>query len=52
LVYSGQLSGEQLFNSGRTKINWMAGYSHTNKNQPDNRRLMFVQINDETSDRD
>ena len=39
LVYSGQLSGEQLFNNDRTKINWMMGYSHTNKNQPDNRRL-------------
>jgi outer membrane receptor protein involved in Fe transport len=50
-VYSGQLSGEQLFKNGRTKINWMAGYSHTNKEQPDNRRLYWVQINDETSER-
>jgi hypothetical protein len=52
LVYSGQLSGEQMFNNDRTKVNWMLGYSHTNKNQPDNRRLTSVQINDETSDRD
>lgn len=52
LVYSGQLSGEQMFNNDRTKINWMLGYSHTNKNQPDNRRLTSVQINDETSERD
>lgn len=51
LVYSGQLSGEQLFNNDRTKINWMLGNSHTNKNQPDNRRLTSVQINDETSER-
>ncbi|MBK6282196.1 MAG: TonB-dependent receptor [Draconibacterium sp.] len=52
LVYSGQLSGEQLFNGDCSKINWMMGYSHTNKNQPDNRRLTSVQINDETSERD
>ena len=51
LVYSGQLSGEQIFNKERSKLSWMLGYSLTNKKQPDNRRLMFVQNNDETSDR-
>ncbi len=50
LVYSGQLSGEQTFNKERSKLAWMLGYSLTNKKQPDNRRLMFVQINDETSE--
>ena len=51
LVYSGQLSGEQIFNKERSKLSWMLGYSLTNKKQPDNRRLMFVQNNDETSER-
>jgi TonB-dependent receptor len=45
-VYSGQLAGEQIFNGERTKINWMLGYGNTAKNQPDNRRLTFVQVDD------
>ncbi|NLX29963.1 MAG: TonB-dependent receptor [Bacteroidales bacterium] len=51
LVYSGQLAGEQTFNKGRTRVNWLVGYGFTNKNQPDNRRLTQVQITDEASDR-
>lgn len=50
MVYSGQLAGEQTFNTDRTKINWMLGYGYTNKNQPDNRRLTFVKITDEDGD--
>jgi outer membrane receptor for ferrienterochelin and colicin len=49
LVYSSQLAGEQLFNSEKTKLNWMLGYALTNKNQPDNRRLTFVEITNESS---
>jgi len=45
-VYSGQLAGEQIFNAERTKINWMLGYGNTTKNQPDNRRLTFVHVDD------
>ena len=45
-VYSGQLAGEQIFNGERTKINWMLGYGNTAKNQPDNRRLTFVRVDD------
>jgi outer membrane receptor protein involved in Fe transport len=51
LVYSGQLAGEQIFNNDRTKVNWMMGYGHTSKIQPDNRRLTFVRITDQGSDR-
>jgi outer membrane receptor protein involved in Fe transport len=51
-VYSSQLAGEQTFNQGRTHLNWMLGYGLTKKNQPDNRRLTYVQINDDGSDRD
>ncbi|HDR52559.1 MAG TPA: TonB-dependent receptor, partial [Mariniphaga anaerophila] len=49
LVYSSQLAGEQLFNSDKTRLNWMLGYAITNKNQPDNRRLTFVEITNESS---
>lgn len=48
-VYSSQLAGEQNFNQGRTNLNWMLGYGLTKKNQPDNRRLTYVQVNDEES---
>lgn len=51
LVYSGQLAGKQIFNRDRTRFDWMLGYSYTNKNQPDNRRLTFVQITDPGSER-
>ncbi len=51
LVYSGQLAGEQTFNRERTRLNWLLGYGYTNKNQPDNRRLTWVQITDEASER-
>lgn len=50
LVYSGQLAGEQKFNSDRTKINWMLGYGITKNNQPDNRRLTFVLDDNEGSE--
>jgi outer membrane receptor for ferrienterochelin and colicin len=50
-VYSSQLAGEQNFNQGRTKLNWLVGYGLTKKNQPDNRRLTYVQVNDEGSER-
>jgi outer membrane receptor for ferrienterochelin and colicin len=51
LIYSGQLAGKQTFNHDKTHINWMLGYSYTNKDQPDNKRLMFVQNDNEESDR-
>lgn len=48
-VYSSQLAGEQIFNQGRTHIDWMLGYGHTSKDQPDNRRLTQVKVLDEGS---
>ncbi|MDP2337869.1 MAG: TonB-dependent receptor [Bacteroidota bacterium] len=48
-IYSGQLAGEQHFNQGRTKLNWMAGYGYTKNDQPDNRRLTFVLDNNQNS---
>jgi hypothetical protein len=51
LVYSGQLAGKQTFNQDRTRFDWMFGYSYTNKDQPDNRRLTYVQNQSPGSDR-
>jgi outer membrane receptor for ferrienterochelin and colicin len=50
LVYSGQLAGKQTLNQDKTRVDWMMGYSNTNKNQPDNRRLTSVQVTDPGSD--
>jgi TonB-dependent receptor len=41
-IYSGQLSGKQILNNQRTKIDWLLGYSYTNSYKPDDRRLYFV----------
>ena len=51
LIYSGQLAGAQTFNNDKTKFNWMFGYSYTNKDQPDNKRLTFAQNLNEQSER-
>jgi len=50
-VYSGQLAGEQKFNSDRTKLNWMLGYGSTKNQQPDDRRYTYVQNADDQSDK-
>jgi outer membrane receptor for ferrienterochelin and colicin len=51
LIYSGQLAGKQTFNQDKTHFNWMLGKSYTNKDQPDNKRLMYAQNDNEESDR-
>lgn len=51
LIYSGQLAGKQSFNQDKTHLNWMLGYSYTSKDQPDNRRLTYVQNTNEENDR-
>jgi outer membrane receptor for ferrienterochelin and colicin len=51
LIYSGQLAGKQTFNEDKTHLNWMLGYSYTNKDQPDNKRLLYVQNTNEGNDR-
>lgn len=38
-TYSGQLAGTHFFNNDQTKIDWVAGYSYANKNQPDIRKV-------------
>ncbi len=41
-IYSGQLAGEHSFNEGATKIDWVAGYSFSNKYEPDNKRYKYI----------
>lgn len=42
LIYSGQIEGKQHFNENRTRVNWNAGFSFTNNNDPDNRRYTYA----------
>ena len=41
-IYSGQLAGEHSFNDGDTKIDWVAGYSFSNKKEPDIKRYRYI----------
>ena len=41
-IYSGQLAGEHSFDDGKTKIDWVAGYSFSNKNEPDLKRYRYI----------
>jgi TonB-dependent receptor len=41
-IYSGQLAGEHSFNEGVTKVDWVAGYSFSNKNEPDIKRYRYI----------
>ena len=48
-IYSGQLAGEHSFNEGVTKIDWVAGYSFSNKNEPDIKRYRYISSDPATS---
>lgn len=41
-IYSGQLAGEHSFNEGATQVDWVAGYSFSNKNEPDTKRYKYI----------
>ncbi len=41
-IYSGQLAGEHSFKEGITRIDWVAGYSFSNKNEPDIKRYRYI----------
>lgn len=49
-VYSGQLAGEHSFNEGVTKIDWVAGVSYSNKNEPDTKRFRYLRSEQDTSE--
>ena len=48
-IYSGQLAGEHSFNEGATKIDWVAGYSFSNKKEPDMKRYRYIRSDQDTT---
>jgi len=48
-IYSGQLAGEHSFDEGNTKIDWVAGFSFSNKNEPDLRRYRYIRSDEDTT---
>jgi hypothetical protein len=48
-IYSGQLAGEHSFNEGTTKIDWVAGYSFSNKKEPDIKRYRYIRSDQDTT---
>lgn len=44
-TYSGQLAGENSFNDRNTRIDWLAGYTFSNRLEPAQRRLASVKDN-------
>jgi hypothetical protein len=48
-IYSGQLAGEHSFNDGATRIDWVAGYSISNKKEPDMKRYRYIRNNQDTT---
>ena len=38
-IYSGQLQGTHDFNNDKTTVTWTGGYTYTNRNEPDYRRV-------------
>jgi hypothetical protein len=49
-IYSGQVAGEHAFNEGKTKIDWVAGYSYSNKNEPDTKRYRYLRSEQDTTE--
>ncbi|MFQ3579419.1 MAG: TonB-dependent receptor, partial [Bacteroidales bacterium] len=41
-IYCGQIAGDHNLFNNRTKIDWLGGYSYTNKNEPDDRRFLWI----------
>jgi hypothetical protein len=48
-IYLGQLAGEHSFGEGKTKIDWVAGYSYSNKNEPDLKRYKYIRDDQDTT---
>jgi TonB-dependent receptor len=48
-IYSGQLAGEHSLNEGTTKIDWVAGYSFSNKKEPDMKRYKYIRNSQDTT---
>jgi TonB-dependent receptor len=48
-IYSGQLAGEHTFNNEKTRIDWVAGYSISNKKEPDLKRYRYIRSTEDTT---
>jgi hypothetical protein len=48
-IYSGQVAGEHSFGEEKTKIDWVAGYSYSNKKEPDMRRYRYIRNAQDTT---
>jgi hypothetical protein len=49
-IYAGQLAGEHSLNEdGSTRIDWVAGYSFSNKNEPDAKRYRYLRSTEDTT---
>lgn len=48
-IYSGQLAGEHSFSEGATKVDWVVGYSYSNKKEPDMKRYRYIRNNQDTT---
>lgn len=48
-TYSGQLTGDHDFQKTRSRLRWTLGYSYTNRNEPNQKRLTTI-LNTTTSD--
>ena len=48
-IYSGQLAGEHSLSEGTTRIDWVAGYSFSNKKEPDMKRYRYIRNNQDTT---
>lgn len=48
-IYSGQIAGENSFKEGATKVDWVLGYSLSNKNEPDMKRYRYIRDSQDTS---
>ncbi|MBK9391050.1 MAG: carboxypeptidase-like regulatory domain-containing protein [Bacteroidetes bacterium] len=49
-IYSGQLAGEHSLNGDNTsKIDWVAGYALSNKNEPDIKRTRYIRDEADTT---
>lgn len=42
-IYSGQLAGVHSVNKGKTNLEWVLGYSGSNKKEPDTKRYRYIQ---------
>jgi hypothetical protein len=49
-IYSGQLAGDHSFNDGANKIDWVAGYSFSNKNEPDIKRYRYIRSDEDPNE--